>query len=34
MDFTPIATPLRFAFREFRVHACIHYPFQSFLVHA
>jgi hypothetical protein len=34
MDFNPIAMPLCLAVRETHVHACIHYRFQSFVVHA
>ncbi|MDP9809785.1 hypothetical protein J2W42_002644 [Rhizobium tibeticum] len=34
MDFTSIATPVRLAIRESFIHACIHYPVQSFVVHA
>jgi hypothetical protein len=26
MDFNPIATPIRLANREIRIHACIHHP--------
>jgi len=32
MDMNLIATPIRLAIGDF--HACIHYTFQSFVVHA
>lgn len=34
MDSTSIATPVRLATGEIRIHACIHHPLQSFMVHA
>lgn len=34
MDFTQIAMPSRLAIREFSIHACLHYHFQSFVVDA
>ncbi|MBB3608400.1 hypothetical protein FHX11_001332 [Rhizobium sp. BK602] len=34
MDSNPIATPFSLATGDIHIHACIHHPFQSFVVHA